>query len=51
MRSKFRARDATQTDLKREFKRRGPVEWQWGITALLAFAILDYLTFGMKMMK
>jgi hypothetical protein len=51
MKSIFRVPDATQTDLKREFGRRGRTDWQWVIVALLAFAILDYLTFGMKMMK
>jgi hypothetical protein len=51
MKSRFRARDARQTDLKREFERRGHAEWRWGIAALLAFAILDYLCLGMKMMK
>jgi hypothetical protein len=51
MRSKFRIRDATQTDLKREFERRGHTEWQWMIPALLAFAILDYLCMGLKVMK
>jgi hypothetical protein len=51
MRSKSRVRDATQTDLKREFNRRGQTSWQWGIAALVAFTILDYLCFGMKMMK
>jgi hypothetical protein len=43
MRSVFRVRDARQTDLKREFGRRGHAEWQWGLAALIAFSILDYL--------
>jgi hypothetical protein len=47
----FRPRDATQTDLKREFESRGRSDWRWYITALLAFSILDYLCFGQKMMK
>jgi hypothetical protein len=51
LRSKFRIRNSTQTDLKREFERRGHTDWQWMITALLAFAILDYLCMGLKMMK
>jgi hypothetical protein len=51
MKSRFRPRDARQTDLKREFRKRGHTEWQWGLAALIAFSILDYLCFGMKMMK
>jgi hypothetical protein len=51
MRSKFRVRDATQTDLKREFERRRHTDWQWVIAALLAFAILDYLCVGLNVMK
>jgi hypothetical protein len=51
MRSKFRIRDATQTDLKSEFERRGHTDWQWAMTALVAFAILDYLCLGLKVMK
>jgi hypothetical protein len=51
MTSKFRIRDSTQTDLKREFERRGHTGWQWAIAASLAFSILDYLCFGLKMMK
>ena len=51
MRSKFRIRDATQKDIRREFNSRGPNDWQWVIAALLAFSILDYLCFGMTMTK
>jgi hypothetical protein len=51
MRPIFRVRDSTQTDLKREFRRRGHTDWQWGIAALLAFSILDYLCMGLKVMK
>jgi hypothetical protein len=51
MKSRFRARDAAQKDIRREFESRGHADWQWWIAALLAFAILDYLCFGMKMMK
>jgi hypothetical protein len=51
MMSKFRIRDSTQTNLKREFEMRGHTDWQWVITALLAFSTLDYLCLGMKMMK
>jgi hypothetical protein len=47
----FRVPDATQTDLRREFRKRGHAEWQWGLAALIAFSILDYLCLGMKMMK
>jgi hypothetical protein len=47
----FRVRDATQTNLKREFQRRGHTNWRWFLTALIAFSILDYLCLGMKMMK
>jgi hypothetical protein len=49
--SKFRVRDSMQTDIRREFERRGHTDWQWVTAALLAFSILDYLCFGMKMMK
>jgi hypothetical protein len=51
MRSKFRVREATQTDVKREFERRGHTDWQWTMAALVAFAILDYLCMGLKVMK
>jgi hypothetical protein len=51
MRSVFRPRDATQTDLKRKFRKRGHAERQWGLAALIAFSILDYLCLGMQMMK
>jgi hypothetical protein len=51
MRPIFRVRDSTQTDLKREFGRRGHTDWQWVIVAFLFFAILDYLCWGLKVMK
>jgi hypothetical protein len=51
MRSKFRVREATQTDVKREFERRGHTDWQWTMAALVAFSILDYLCMGLKVMK
>jgi hypothetical protein len=51
MKSRFRVRDATQTDLRREFRRRGHTDWQWMIVAFLAFSILDYLCMGLKAMK
>jgi hypothetical protein len=51
MRSKFRVREATQADVKREFERRGHTDWQWTMAALVAFAILDYLCMGLKVMK
>jgi hypothetical protein len=51
MRSKFRVREATQTDIKREFERRGHTDWQWTMATLVAFAILDYLCMGLNVMK
>jgi hypothetical protein len=51
MRPIFRVRDATQTDLKREFERHGHTDWQWVMAALLAFSMLDYLCMGLKAMK
>jgi hypothetical protein len=49
--SEFRIRDSTQTDLKREFERRMHTDWQRMIAALFAFAILDYLNMGLKVLK
>jgi hypothetical protein len=51
MKREPRVRDATQTDLRREFGRRGQSYWQWGIAALIAFSVLDYLCMGLKVMK
>ena len=34
---------ATQSDANREFKSQQRIEWQWFVTALVAFAIMDYL--------
>jgi hypothetical protein len=42
---------ATQTDAKREFKYPRHTGWQWFVVTLVAFAIMDYLCLGLKVMK
>jgi len=33
-------------DANREFKSQQPIEWQWFVIALVAFAIMDFLCLG-----